>query len=320
MKNKQKHIYVIGCLIFVLAIGFILSVKQFSYASWIEEEEGKKYENENGELAKGFCGIEDKLYYFDEDGYLVIGKFYIKQDEAYYYSDKQGVVQTGIVETDDGFYVTDDSGKIQTGFVEYDNSRYFFNKKAQLVYGWFKTEDNWYYADDVGHVLTGLVTVDGYRYYLGSDGKRVSNTVMEIEGITYVFNQDGSIDENATTMYPVYSFLVNLIKEKKGTDLLMNSKLQAIAVLRASDLINGYLVADKEPMESLLSHRGVECSNGFEFSYGGVADYSIERLLLDMQKDTNLYSIIEQNAISEVGLGIYVQDNIYYYDIVLICK
>ena len=42
------------------------------------------------------------------------------------------------------------------------------------------------------------------RYYLGEDGIRVSNAVMEIEGITYIFNQDGSVDENATAFISAF--------------------------------------------------------------------------------------------------------------------
>ena len=101
----------------------------------------------------------------------------------------------------------------------------------------------------------------------------------------------------------------------------MNSKVQACAVLRAADLVNGYGQTESDTgttLEALLRNRGVKCSGGYEFSYGGVADYGIERLIADMEKDLNLMQVVKDGTVSETGLGIYEKDGIYYYDIIFI--
>lgn len=321
-RNKQFLSYlgiILACL-FVLC--GILLFKQQSFASWVEEEDGIKYEKEDGNYATGFSEIDGCIYYFDENGYLVTGKFYAADEDAYYYANKKGVIQTGIIETKNVFYITDDNGKIKTGFVDCENKRYYFNDKAEMVAGWFKADDNWYYADDMGVIMTGFVTLDGYRYYLNSEGIRVSDTTMDIDGVTYIFNKDGSIDENATAMYPVYQYLSQQRAVNEGLERIeMNSKVQACAILRASELKNGYGTAQEasDTVETLLKNRGVKCSGGFEFSYGGTEGYGIEQLLEDMKKDVNLSEILKEISVQEVGLGIYEEDNIYYYDIIFIC-
>lgn len=322
-RNKKSLMYAGIILAVFLAFFGILLFKQQSFASWIQEENGRKYEKEDGNYATGFVEIENERYYFNENGYLVMGKFYVEDEKAYYYADKKGVIQTGVIKTKNGFYIADGNGRIQTGFVEYNNKRYYFNDKAEMVTGWFKAEDNWYYADDSGVIMTGFVTLDGYRYYLNSDGTRVSDTTMEIDGVTYIFNQDGSIDENATFMYPVYQYLSNKrVAAGEGNNIEMNAKVQACAILRASDLKNGYSENQEEntSVETLLKNRGVKCSGGYEFSYGGIEGYGIEQLLADMEKDINLLNVLKETSVKEVGLGLYQENNIYYYDIIFICN
>lgn len=323
MRKNKKHITisVIAAISVLVIAGSVLFFKQQSFASWVEGEDGTRYENEDGEYAVGFIEIEGKQYYFNEDGYLVKGKFYVEDEDAYYYSNKNGVIQTGIIKTKKVFYIADAQGKIQTGFVNYDNQRYYFNSNAELVTGWFKSEENWYYADDQGIIMTGFMTLDGYRYYLNPDGTRVSDTTVEIDGITYIFNKDGSIDENATTLYPVYECL-NQIRTALGKDMFsMNAKVQACAILRASDLVNGYQqTGEASSLETLLKNRGVLCAGGYEFSYGGIADYGIDRLMEDMKKDMNLVQLMQDDSVSDMGIGVYEKDGIYYYDMIFIMK
>lgn len=319
---KWSRIFIAGAFILLSVLGITFLAKQQTYASWIEEDRGRLYEKEDGELAKGFHQIENELYYFDEDGYLVTGKFFCEEDQKYYYADKDGRIQTGMIETKKGFYIADENGRIQTGFVEYKNGRYFFDGSATMVKGWFKSDENWYYADEQGLIMTGFITLDGYRYYLNPDGTRVSDTITSIDGVTYVFNKDGSIDENATTMYPVFE-KIGMIRKQLGndTEISMNSKVQACAILRAADLKNGYAVTeDTNPsLETLLKNRGVKCAGGYELSYGGVENYSVERLLADMEKDMTLQKILKDASATQIGLGMSEQDGIFYFDIIFIC-
>lgn len=322
LRQKNRVIFTF-LMVSVTIIGILLFFKQNSFASWREGETGIQYEDENGELTTGFCKIDEKLYYFDKNGYLVTGKFFCEDDQKYYYADESGVIQTGAISLENTFYMADDSGVIQTGFIEYENQRYFFDGAANMVFGWFKSEGNWYYADESGVIMTGFISHDGYRYYLNSDGTRVSDTILEIDGTAYVFNKDGSVDENATTMYPVYQYMQNKhLGIEENEQIIMNSKIQACAILRASDLQNGYATSDEEKiaLQDLLKNRGVKSTGGYEFSYGGIADYGIERLMEDMEKDSNLQQVLLNPALAEVGLGLYSVENVYYYDVILTCK
>ncbi len=321
-KNKRMlSIFILFSLCMIILLCLFLT-KQRTFAAWIEEEDGKKYEKEDGETATGFLEINGKRYYFDEEGYLQTGKFYVKEEENYYYANKKGVVQTGVIDTKNRFYITDDAGRIQMGFVQYEDRRYYFNSKAEMETGWIKVDENWYYADDTGVVATGFITLDGYRYYLGEDGIRVSNAVMEIEGITYIFNQDGSVDENATALYPVYQYFTQMRNTYGVSAPVLNPKVQACAILRAAGLTGGYdTVTEGEiSVETLLKNRGVKCSSGYEFSYGGIEGYGLEQLFMDIKRDINMDAVLKDASVTGVGLGFHQVDTISYYDIIFICE
>lgn len=319
MKTRKYNWIILLTIAFAVIVSCVFLAQQPASASWETDNKGTYYENENGEIAVGFTEIDGVNYYFGEDGYLQTGKFYVKEENAYYYADKDGVIQTGVIATKKSFYVADDTGKIQTGFIDYENARYYFNEKADLVKGWLKADGNWYYADDDGVIMTGFIMLDGYRYYLGDDGVRVSDTVMEIDGITYIFNKDGSVDENATALYPVYQYMMAIRTENELPELQLDSKVQACAILRASELQNGYGESETGMLETLLKNRGVNSSGGYEFSYGGMEEYGIDRLLSDIARDINLENVLQNTAVTGVGLGVYQKDNISYYDIIFVC-
>lgn len=319
-KKWKNQIRIVGAISVFIVLGVVLLLKNVSQASWVEEEDGIKYRLENGQFAIGFLDVEESRYYFDADGHLIKGKFYVEEEDAYYYSNEEGVLQVGLISIEKTFYIADETGKLLKGFVEYDGQRYFFDENAELVTGWFKYEENWYYADGNGKLMTGFVTVDGYRYYLNEDGTRVSEAVLVLDGVTYIFNKDGSVDENATALYPVFTYVNQLRTEQGKSELILNTKLQACAILRAAELVNGFSNDVAEDIEGILNSRGVMCSGGYEFSYGGLEGYDINRLILDMKKDVNLMHVIQETNVSEVGMGVYVKDGLSYYDIIFISK
>lgn len=321
MKKKQHMMHKLFVALFLIAVaGSVLYLKQDTLASWVEEPDGTRYEQEDGEYAVGFTDIDGQRYYFTEDGYLVKGKFQVTEGdtESYYYADQDGVVQVGVIRTERELYLTDENGKILTGFVEIEGQRYYFNDRAELVTGWFKLSEDWFYGDGNGVIMTGFLTLDGYRYYLNPDGSRVSDTTMVIDGVTYIFNKDGSVDENATLLYPVVEYLNAVRMENGKGELVLNTRVQACAILRATGLVESYHVTDStEPLENLLANRGVLCDGGYEFSYGGVENYGVEQLIEDMKLDTNLQQVLKEDM-SEAGLGVFEQDGIYYYDVIMI--
>ncbi|MGN0437719.1 MAG: CAP domain-containing protein [Lachnospiraceae bacterium] len=317
---KQRHILIaVFSVIFVFLL--VNVCYRISYASWIEDENGIHYKNEDGEFVTGFYEIDNETYYFSKVGNLLKGKFYVEDLGAYYYGDEKGVIQYGVIDDGNHFYITDGTGKIKTGFVDYNQQRYYFDESAELKCGWFKDADSWYYANGYGQVMVGFVNVDGYRYYLSEEGKRVSDTVMNIDGTTYVFNKDGSVNENATYLYP---WIRNINEERTShglSELTINTKVQACAILRATDLVNGYINDKKnQTLERLLNDRGVSASGGYEFSYGGIKGYTMDQLLEDIKKDDKFTQALLDESVTDVGVGIYEQDNIQYYDVIFVRK
>lgn len=299
----------------------VCCIYQSGYASWIEDENGIHYKNDDGEFVTGFQVIDDNTYYFSKVGNLLKGKIYVENQDAYYYADENGIIQYGLIDNENHFYITDENGKIKTGFVDYNHQRYYFDSSGELVTGWFKDLEDWYYSDDNGRLMVGFINVDGYRYYLAENGKRVSDAVMEIDGTTYVFNKDGSINENATSLYPwIYS--MNEKRKALGLkDFSINTKVQACAILRASDLVNGYSVSkESQPLKKMLNDRGVSTSGGYEFSYGGITGYNMEQLLKDIEKDKKYLQVLQDESITDVGVGVYNQDGTNYYDVIFIRK
>ncbi|MDD5998530.1 MAG: hypothetical protein PUC55_02380 [Lachnospiraceae bacterium] len=326
-KKNQSHRmrihWIRFCILLIVAgISGVVIYRKPSYAAWQQQEDGSVYyEDENGQIAVGFQEIDGKRYYFDDNGYLQTGKFYVKEKDAYYFSDDQGVLAVGgIIPTEDGFYAVDAEGKIQTGFVDYEGARYYFDSTATIVKGWYKAEDNWYYADENGKMCTGLLSIDGARYYFGTDGICVRNTTLDLDGVTYVFNADGSVDENATVLYPVYQS-INTIRTQNGLpELQRDGKVQACAIIRATSLTDGFEESMAGTLENLLKNRGVSCKNGYEFSYGGIESYDTERLIQDMTKDSRLQEALRDASVTTVGIGVYQQDAVGYYDIILISQ
>ena len=287
---KYKTLLLVLFISFVVIIAAIFISDMPAAAAWKEDENGRRYISDEGENAIGFEEIDGYKYYFDDEGYMKTGKIYIESDDAYYYADEKGIIQIGVIDDEDRFYITDDNGKIRVGFVEYDGKTYYFNKRAEQLFGWFMLDDDWYYADDSGEIRTGFVTVDGYRYYLDRDGKRVSDTVMEIDGVTYIFSADGSVDEDATTLYPVYSYIYKGRTALSLDDILMDNKLQACAKLRAEALVSGFTDDSENIVETMIKNRGIKSLGGYEFAYGGIDAYEINSILTDMERDDRFRS------------------------------
>lgn len=320
MRDRHRSKPYVACILFVAAVcvGTLL-LQQETRADWEVEDEGLRYREDEDDYAVGFLELDGKRYYFDTDGYLVTGKFYVEDTQSYYYADQEGVIQTGSISTENAFYIADENGCLQTGFVDWEGDSYYFNDNAQLLTGWFKLRDDWYYADYKGVLQKGFVTVGGYRYYLLENGKRVSDSVMEIDGVVYIFNEDGSVDENATAFYPLSTWIDEYRTQQGLSSLIINSRVQACAILRADNLKNGFQYNNaQEELLQLLQTHGVESQGGQEFSYGGTKDFGMEELEAVLQKDSNFLSGLQDKDMTSIGMGYYEEDGIYYYDIILL--
>lgn len=75
-----------------------------------------------------------------------------------------------VLENGSTYYVYKD-GSRQTGWLDLDGSRYYFDADAELQTGWFQ--------------------VDSDLYYAGEDGAIVRDTSLVIDGVTYLFDENG---------------------------------------------------------------------------------------------------------------------------------
>ena len=58
--------------------------------------------------------------------------------------------------------------------------------------GWRHVDGSWYYMKDY-RKQTGWVQADGLWYYLDSNGCMISNTTMDIDGVSYTFGSSGAM-------------------------------------------------------------------------------------------------------------------------------
>lgn len=313
--KKYRYLAFAG---FVVLIGLARLSGINVAASWIDDEGGRRYESEEGESAVGMHEIDGLFYYFDEQGYMQTGKIYVEAEDAYYYADEAGVIQFGVIDTEDHFFITDANGKLKTGFVDYDGGRYYFNANADYVVGWFKLEDDWYYAGNRGELATGIVTIDGTRYYFDEAGVRSSDAVVELDGVTYIILSDGSIDENATRLYPVYQYISKQRKQLGQPEILLDTRIQACAMYRALELNGGFHKTDSGELQGLIAGRGIASDGGYELAYGGKKGYEIDDLLEHIRLDSNFSTVLSDGSINYMGIGIDEQDGISYYDMIFV--
>ena len=92
-------------------------------------------------------------------------------------------------------------GSYKTGFVKHNGKLYYFDKKGNLVTGFFTAGGKKYFASSKrgekgkGEILTGLVKINGFYYYLSMSSSPYKGVVatgfQKISGRKYYFNSAG---------------------------------------------------------------------------------------------------------------------------------
>ncbi len=170
-----------------------------------------KYLKSSGQMATGWTKVGKKTYYFNSKGVRQSG--WIKNNGKYYYF-KKGVLQKN--KWIDNKYVKADGSRAQ-GFTKIGKNTYYFTntgvkKKSCWItvkgrrywlskYGtvqkkrWLFSKQ--YYADSTGAVLKGLKKVGSYTYYFNpTTGKKLTNSLQTINGVTYYFQKNGTAARN----------------------------------------------------------------------------------------------------------------------------
>lgn len=194
--------------------------------SWIKDEEGWLYINENGKFNQESKKIINGVtYYFTgygkgaTMGSITLAEncaWYDGDSEAWYWTNKTGTgldKTTGWKKSNDGYYAYCENGKLVTGLKTIGGKTYYFgyggyldagitNYKGKayvadengnlLNYkeGWNAYGNQWYYIQN-GKALTNT-TIDGY--YLGYDG--LTTTGMTYNGTENILVVNGKLAKN----------------------------------------------------------------------------------------------------------------------------
>lgn len=179
---------------------------------WLEDGGNYYYLNSNGSMQTGWVSYEDEWYYLDSHGVMRTG--WIEDNNKWYYLRKDGTMANGWIVSKENWYYLNSSGAMQTGWLYYDKNWYYLDPHGAMQTGWMKSGEEWYYLNSdgsmkggewlyykghwyyinyAGNMRCGWLYKDGKYYYLNEDGTMRTST-KTIDGYTYEFNKDGSVN------------------------------------------------------------------------------------------------------------------------------
>lgn len=179
---------------------------------WLEDGGNYYYLNPNGTMQTGWVSYEDEWYYLDSNGVMRTG--WVEDNNKWYYLRKDGTMATDWIVSKENWYYLNSTGAMQTGWLYYDKKWYYLNHHGAMEIGWIKSGDEWYYLNSNGSMKAGEWLYDkGYWYYINYAGNMrcgwlykddkyyyfnkdgtMRTSSKTIDGYTYEFNKDGSVN------------------------------------------------------------------------------------------------------------------------------
>lgn len=163
---------------------------------WIFDEELQEWYflGSDGAMKIGWLKDGDNWYYLRRNGSMATG--WIVSKDKWYYLNSNGIMRKGWIYYGKKWYYLNENGTMETGWVNIDNDWYYLNSDGSMKSGeWFSYKNNWYYLNYVGNMRIGWLNKDNKYYYFDEDGT-MRNTPKTIDGYTYEFNEDGSVNFN----------------------------------------------------------------------------------------------------------------------------
>lgn len=171
---------------------------------------GKYYLNSNGITVTGAYEIDGTIYVFNDDGVYqrkVTKKGWQLADGNWYYYNEDGTPYNGWL--DDKFYIS--KGKMMTNvFVRInDEKTNYVGYDGTVQKGWIHEIGNaWSYADSDGTVVSNDWRFIAGKWYYFDGISMVYDTIKEIDGVTYLF------DENGAEVKSIYT--IGWLQDKDG--------------------------------------------------------------------------------------------------------
>lgn len=179
---------------------------------WLNDGGNWYYLKQNGAMQTGWLYYENQWYYLDYNGVMRTG--WIEDDGNWYYLKRNGAMATGWIVSKNKWYFLNTSGAMETGWLYYGKKWYFLDSEGAMQIGWTQIgqdwyffnddgsmksgewvyyEDDWYYINYVGTMRCGWLYKDDKYYYFNEDGA-MNTSPKTIDGYTYNFNDDGSVN------------------------------------------------------------------------------------------------------------------------------
>lgn len=189
---------------------------------WVEDGDNDYYLNSSGKMQTGWVCYENEWYFLDSHGVMKTG--WIEDDNKWYFLRKDGSMATGWIVSNGKWYYLNSKGETQIGWLYYENKWYYLNSHGAMETGWINYNNDWYflnfngsmksgewlysnsnwyyltYAGNMKHristdILSGwLYTEEDKKYYYFNEDGTMRTSTKTIDGYTYNFNKDGSVN------------------------------------------------------------------------------------------------------------------------------
>ena len=144
--------------------------------SWVEDSYGRCYLDSDGHMVKN-CWREDgnELCWIGSDGYMVVKNQWLQYEGGWYYIENGYMLRNKWKKDSKGWIYLGEDGKL-------------------VVNGWAQDSLGYCWMGPEGYVVeeTKLVVFEGYTYGI-KNGYMVVNDVLEIDGVQYLFGEDGKL-------------------------------------------------------------------------------------------------------------------------------
>lgn len=174
---------------------------------WRQDGDGnRRYFNSQGHMVTQWFTMKDKKYYFDKStGIMKKGWLYLG-DDKYYFNTKTGIMASDVMLKDTKKNIVryfNPSGRMARGWKTFPDRKCYFisnlksDRDGAMAIGFHDIDGKTYYFySKTGDKVEGWLTMKstGKKYYLNPDngGVLVKNTEMEIDGVLYVFDEEGA--------------------------------------------------------------------------------------------------------------------------------
>jgi len=184
---------------------YVQSDHSIAYSSWVNTSQ---YVDENGQPVVGWREIDDNMYYFSPENGTAYTDWKEIDLKTYYFDKttyamaKETWVNDSYLDADGvmvkdawvGAYYIGYNGKKtgetrEPGLFTEDNKTYLLDENFELLTGWQTVDEKTYYFNETTGVMEKLKWVDGY--YLDANGLRTSAAWTTIEGVNYLFLENG---------------------------------------------------------------------------------------------------------------------------------